>query len=214
MAEKMSRNSMPGQGMITLGMINQGMITLGIFLPAVIALMVVLGAPPARAEDDCVAVLGIGPEIDRFLDQAVAAQAAGAGVMPITDVLFGVTEISPEDQQDLARRPPVELTRRTANGGDYVSRGPGRITVEGVFAERDTLFRLPELIVGRYRLTEEGATLHYDPAHTVDVGESMLGINFFMSVNHTEISKDKLAFFFEDNDGDEPDRCYLVVRGG
>ena len=139
-----------------------------------------------------------------FLDQAVAAQAAGAGVMPITDVLFGVTEISPEDQQDLARRPPVELTRRTANGGDYVSRGPGRITVEGVFAERDTLFRL----------TEEGATLHYDPAHTVDVGESMLGINFFMSVNRTEISKDKLAFFFEDNDGDEPDRCYLVVRGG
>ena len=185
----------------------------GLVVLAALVVGSALVAIPAQAEEDCVAVPGIATEIDSFLDRAVAAQAAGKGAMPITDVLFGVTEISAEDQQELARRAPVELTRRTATGGDYVSRGPDRITVEGVFAERDTLFRLPELIIGRYRLTGEGATLLYDPAHTVDVGESLLGINFFMSVNRTEITRDRLTFFFEDNVSNEPDRCYLVIRG-
>ncbi|MBK8160290.1 MAG: hypothetical protein IPK59_16460 [Rhodospirillaceae bacterium] len=181
--------------------------------PALIALGVAFGAPAADAEDNCVPVPGIGPEIDRFLDQAVAAQAAGKGVMPITDVLFGVTEISAADRQDLAQRPPVELTRRTATGGDYVSRGPGRITVEGVFAERDTLFRLPELIIGRYRLTEAGQRCSTTRRTRSMSARACSASTSSCRSTETEISKDKLAFFFEDNDGDEPDRCYLVKRG-
>jgi hypothetical protein len=165
----------------------------------------------AWADADCVAVPGIVGEIDSFLGQATAAQGAGSGTMPIDAVLFGVTEIDREDQQELEARERVELTRRTATGGDYTNRGPARITVEGIFAERETLFRLPPLILGRYRLEPDGATLTYDPAHTVEVGERVLGIPFFMEVGRMSVTRRQLAFYFAGNDGAEPDRCYLVV---
>ncbi|WP_374653075.1 hypothetical protein [Dongia sp.] len=167
-------------------------------------------AAPARAERDCTAVPGIVGEIDSFLAQAAHAQGAGSGTMPIDAVLFGVTEIGPEDRQELDTRDRVQLQRRTASGGDYANRGPERITVEGIFAERETLFRLPELILGRYRLEPGGATLTYDPDHTVEVGERVLGIPFFMEVGRMSVSREKLAFYFSGNDGDEPDRCYKV----
>ena len=166
----------------------------------------------ARANGDCIAVTGIGASIDRFLGEVRAAQAAGQGGLPINDVLFGVTEISEADQRDLAKRAPVQLTRQDADGGDYVNRGARRITVEGVFAGRDTLFRIPELVLGRYALDERGVTLIYDPAHTVEVGERVLGIRFFKDMHHTVITQDKLSFFFDTNDGGEPDRCYDVIR--
>jgi hypothetical protein len=105
------------------------------------------------------------------------------------------------------------LKRRTADGGDYTNRGPERITVEGIFAERETLFRLPKLILGRYRLDGQGATLAYDPEHTVEVGERVLGIPFFMEMGRMLVTREELAFFFAGNDGPEPDRCYRVVGG-
>ena len=166
----------------------------------------------ARANGDCIAVTGIGASIDRFLGEVRAAQAAGQGGLPINDVLFGVTEISEADQRDLAKRAPVQLTRQDADGGDYANRGARRITVEGVFAGRDTLFRIPKLVLGRYALDERGVTLIYDPDHTVEVGERVLGIRFFKDMHHTVITQDKLSFFFDTNDGDEPDRCYDVIR--
>lgn len=172
-----------------------------------------LGGPAlADAEDNCIAVAGIGASIDKFLGAARAAQDAGVGALPINDVLFGVTEISPAHQRELDARAKVRLTKRDALGGDYESRGPRRITVEGIFAERDTLFRLPKKVLGRYVLNDQGVTLTYDPEHTVEVGERVLGIRFFKDMHHTIITRDKLSFFFGDNDGDEPDRCYEVVR--
>lgn len=179
---------------------------------AVIAAIAPFCGDAARADEDCIAVADIGASIDKFLGGVSVAQAAGQGRLPITDVLFGVTEISEAHQQDLAKRELVQLKKRDAAGGDYVNRGAGRITVEGVFAERGTLFRIPSLVMGRYVLGEEGVTLLYDPAHTVEVGERVLGIRFFKAMNHTVITKTKLSFFFEDNDGGEPDRCYDVVR--
>ena len=165
----------------------------------------------AQASDDCIAVAGIGPSIGKFLDEVGAAQLAGQGTLPIGDVLFGVTEIDAVDRKALAKRDLVEVTKRDTGGGDYESRGPKRITVEGIFAERDTIFRIPKLVLGRYVLSEEGVTLIYDPAHTIQVGESVLGVKFFRTMNHTVITKAKLSFFFDANDGDIPDRCYQVV---
>jgi hypothetical protein len=130
--------------------------------------------------------------------------------MPIREVLFGVTSIDAEDSTALDAREQVQLTRRTANGGDYGNRGPAKITVEGVFAGRETLFRLPKIIEGRYRLDETGATLTYDPAHAVDVGERIIGIPIFLSVHRMVVTRQKLSFFFGGNDGDTPDRCYLI----
>ena len=166
----------------------------------------------AQASDDCIAVADIGPSIDKFLSEVGAAQAAGQGMLPFGDVLFGITEIDAHDREALAKRAQVQVTKRDTGGGDYESRGPKRITVEGLFAERDTLFRIPKLVTGRYALSEQGVTLFYDPAHTIQVGESVLGVKFFKTMNHTVITRTKLSFFFDSNDGDDPDRCYQVVQ--
>jgi hypothetical protein len=166
----------------------------------------------AQASDDCIAVAGIGPSIEKFLSEIDEAQAAGHGTLPFGDVLFGITGIDAHDQEALAKRAQVQVTKRDSSGGDYESRGPKRITVEGVFAGRDTLFRIPKLVLGRYMLSEEGVTLIYDPAHTIQVGESILGVKFFKTMNHTVITRAKLSYFFDSNDGDDPDRCYRVVE--
>jgi hypothetical protein len=166
----------------------------------------------AQAEGDCIPVADIGPSIEKFLGEVHAAQAAGAGALPFGDVLFGITGIDAHDQQSIANRGPVEVTKRDANGGDYESRGPKRMTVEGVFAERNTLFRIPKLVLGRYALSDEGVILIYDPAHTIEVGESILGVKFFKTVNHTVITRTQLSYFFDANAGDIPDRCYQVVQ--
>lgn len=172
-------------------------------------------SPAALAADednDCVPVAGIAPSIDRFLDRVAAAQAAGQGSLPIGDVLFGVTEIGADDQKDLDGREAVQLRAVNQDGGTYVNRGPGRITVEGVFAGRDTLFRIPAFVSGRYVLGDRTVTLIYDPASTVEVGESLIGIGFYRDMNHTLVTGDRLSFFFGSNNGDEPDRCYNVLR--
>lgn len=177
-------------------------------------LLLALGgvAPTAQAADDCLIVTDARPSIDKFLAEARAAQAAGAGTMPINDVLFGVTAIGAGDQRALAKRDPVRLTKTATDGGDYESSGPKRITVEGIFAGRDTLFRIPKLVLGKYTLSDAGATLVYDTEHPVEVGESVVGIRFFKSVHRTVITPDKLEFFFAGNDSDAPDRCYHVTR--
>jgi hypothetical protein len=170
-------------------------------------------ARAALADDGCIPVADIGPSIDRFLGEINAVQAAGQGALPFGDVLFGITGIDAHDQQAIADRPQVQMTRQQGTpGGDYQSRGPKRLTVEGVFAGRDTIFRVPKLVIGRYALSGDGVTLIYDPAHTIQVGESILGVKFFKTVNHTVITRTRLSYFFDTNDGDIPDRCYQVVQ--
>jgi hypothetical protein len=167
-------------------------------------------AGTALAESDCVAVPGILREVETFLAHSANAQAAGSGAMPIREVLFGVTDIDAEDNGELDAREQVQMTRRTASGGDYTNSGPKKVTIEGIFAGRETLFRLPKRIEGSYRLDSTGATLTYDPDFAVDVGERIIGIPLFMSVHRMTVSREKLAFYFAGNDGTDPDRCYLV----
>jgi hypothetical protein len=183
-------------------------------LLAAALLLLGLAVPPARAATDCVDVPGIGPEIAKFLGEVAAAQAAGQGSLPLMDVLFGVTAIDARDQKQLNKRAPVQVTRRDAAGGDYLNQGPKRITVTGIFAARETFFRIPKLVRGRYTLGADGAvTLVYDPDYTVELGERVLGIRFFAAIHHTVISKDGLAFFLDTNAGPDPDRCYRAVAG-
>ena len=186
-------------------------------------LAIALGlCPAARAATDCVDVPGIGPEIAKFLDEVKAAQAAGQGTLPLMDVLFGVTQISPDDLKALGRREAVKVTKRAESGGDYSNRGPKKITVAGIFAAQETFFRIPKLVAGTYVLTPssgstpsdgrlDGVTLNYDPAHTVELGESVMGMHFFKPIHHTVITRDGLAFFLDTNAGPDPDRCYRAV---
>jgi hypothetical protein len=186
-------------------------------LVTLILTLLLPAAPPALAATECKPVAGIGPEIAKFLDQVAAAQKAGKGTLPLMDVLFGITEIDAEDQKEIDGRPTVYLTPRGSDGGDFATDGPEEITVQGVFANLETYFRMPPKVRGRYVIdTPDGVnigsvTLIYDPKHAVELGEPHMGMAFFARTNHTVISRNGLAFFLDDNAGPNPDRCYHVV---
>jgi hypothetical protein len=186
---------------------------------ALIFALLPFATPPAHAATTCKPVPGIGPEIAKFLDQVAVAQAAGQGTVPLRDVLFGVTDIDAEGQKALDGRALVHLYPRDATGGDYTNQGPEEITIEGVFAEQETYFRMPPLVKGRYTIDAPdgvsigGVTLHYDPEHTVDLGEPHIGMRFFKGTHHTVITRDGVAFFLDQNTGPDPDRCYRAAPG-
>jgi hypothetical protein len=174
-------------------------------------LILPIATPPAQATT-CRPVAGIGREIAKFLDEVAAAQAAGRGTLPLMDALFGVTDISADDQKALDRRKLVELTPRDATGGDYTNQGPEKVTIDGIFAEQVTYFRMPPLVKGRYTIgADGGVTLFYDPKHTVELGEPHIGMRFFKATHHTVITRDGVAFFLDKNTGPDPDRCYRAV---
>jgi len=180
--------------------------------PVILAFLAPAAAPPAEAKTACMTVPGIGPEIAKFLDEVAAAQAKGQGTLPLMDVLFGITEIDAEDQQEIDGRPTVHLMPRGTDGGDFATDGPEAITVQGVFANKETYFRMPRKVRGRYVIGPDGGvTLIYDPKHAVELGEPHMGMAFFARTNHTVIKRDSLAFFLDDNTGPDPDRCYHVV---
>ncbi len=176
------------------------------------------GTRVAHAATTCDDVPGIGPQIAKFLDELKAAQAAGQGTLPLMDVFFGVTQISADDLRDLAARAAVQIAKRDESGGDYVNRGPKKITVEGLFAGDPTFFRIPKVVAGRYSLTLhgdtlDGVTLNYDPAHSVELGAKVMGMRFFKPIHHSVITRDGVAFFLDTNAGPDPDRCYRAVPG-
>jgi hypothetical protein len=176
-----------------------------------------IGVGPARAATTCRPVSGIGQEIAKFLDEVAVAQAAGRGSLPLMDALFGVTDINADDQKALDRRKLVELSPHGVTGGDFVNEGPEKITIEGIFAEQETYFRMPPLVKGRYTIDApdgvnvRSVTLLYDPKHAVDLGEPHVGLRFFKPTHHTVITRDGVAFFLDDNTGPDPDRCYRAT---
>jgi hypothetical protein len=183
-------------------------LTLTLLPPALLP----IGVAPARAATTCRDVHGIGAEIAKFLDETAAAQAAGQGTLPLRDALFGVTNIDAEDEKALDARALVHLTRRDATGGDYTNDGPEKVTIEGVFADQETYFRMPRKVRGRYTIGANGSvTLLYDPKHTVDLGEPHVGMRFFKGTHHTVITREGVSFFLDDNAGPDPDRCYRAV---
>jgi hypothetical protein len=180
------------------------------------ALTTALAASAAEAATPCVDVPGIGPEIGKFLDEVGAGQAAGQGSFPLMDVFFGVTKIAADDLQALAQREPVHIVKRAETGGDYVNTGPKKITVDGLFADETTFFRIPKQVAGRYVLALKGSTLYgvtlnYDPAHTVELGAEVMGMRFFKPIHHSVITRDGVSFFLDTNTGPDPDRCYRAV---
>ena len=176
-----------------------------------------IASVPAQAATECRPVRGIGREIAKFLDEVAVAQAAGQGSLPLRDALFGVTDINADGEKALDGRAVVELTPHGAGGGDFLNQGPEKVVIEGVFAEQETYFRMPPQVKGRYTIDAQdgvkigSVTLHYDPEHTVDLGEPHIGMRFFKATHHTVITRDGVAFFLDNNSGPDPDRCYRAV---
>ena len=177
-------------------------------LTAVALVLLMAGAITPAWAGDCLPAPGVDVQSEHFITEVRAAHQNGQGSFPVTDALFGMSGISAKDQQALALRDPVTVTRQHDADGIFGNHGPKRITVSGIFASRPTFFQIPKLVSGRYSLTADGITLTYDPGHAVTVGETFLGVHFSKIVNHVTVTQTRLSYFFGDNTGDAPDRCY------
>jgi hypothetical protein len=169
-----------------------------------------IGAPAAAAAS-CKQIPGIAAAVDRFIDKVHALQLTGRGTLPVTDALFGFQHIDPKGLRDLDQRQPIEVTRQDTDDGTFINRGPQPVIVTGKFAQNETFFDIPALVKGSYVSTPDSLVLTYDPAYAVKVGQSFLGMKFSHTINHTVITRRSLAYFFDQNTSDEPDRCYELV---
>lgn len=169
-----------------------------------------LGLATAAEAATCMRISGIAPSIDRFIDKVYALQLAGRGTLPVTDALFGFRQLDPDGLRKLDQRQPIEVTRQDQDDGVFINKGPKPVVITGSFAQAETFFAIPELVKGSYVSTPDSLTLTYDPDHAVQVGQSFLGMKFSHTINHTVITRHSLAYFFDDNNGGEPDRCYLL----
>jgi len=170
----------------------------------------VIGAQVAEAES-CKQIAGISAAVDRFIDKVHAVELAGRGTLPVTDALFGFQHIDAKSLNALDRRQPIEVTRQEESDGIFVNRGPEPMIITGQFGQKETFFAIPALIKGSYVSTPDSLVLTYDPEHAVEVGQSFLGMKFSHTINHTVITRHSLAYFFDANTSDEPDRCYVLV---
>jgi hypothetical protein len=174
--------------------------------------LLTLTAGAALADEGCKPVTGMTASIDKFIDEIQAFQtSAGQGNLPITDALFGFENIDPVDQQNLGARSPIKVMPQDSQEGVFVNQGPKQISITGNFANTTTFFDIPELVTGSYISTPDSLTLIYDPQHAVKVGETVLGMKFSKTINHTVITRTQLAYYFDANNGGEPDRCYTLV---
>ena len=171
------------------------------------ALLLIGVAMPARA-DDCLPAPGVSVAAGQFIETVGNLQRQGSGTLPIGAALFGFQGISDANQQALAQRPPVQVTKQSDQGGSFANRGPKHLHIDGVFAGRATFFDIPKAVAGSYAVTAESVTLTYDPAHAVKVGETFLGVKFSKTINHSVVTRQRLDYYFDSNASGPPDRCY------
>jgi hypothetical protein len=166
---------------------------------------------PAAADANCRRVPGLSTPIQAFLLDAGAVHAAGGGVMPLKDFLIGITDISHSDMQELKARAPIAWVKETDAGGKFSNAGPQDISFQGIFASTETYFRIPRTVRGTYSILSNGVQIVYDPQYRMEVGEKILGMKAFRSINHTVTTANQLTFFFGSNASGDPDRCYLAT---
>jgi hypothetical protein len=166
---------------------------------------------PAAADANCRRVPGLSASIQAFLLDAGAVHAAGGGVIPLKDLLIGITDISHSDMQALKARNSIAWVKENDEGGKFSNAGPQDISFQGVFASTDTYFKIPKTVRGTYLVFSNSVQIIYDPQYRMEVGEKILGMKAFRSINHTVTTANQLTFFFGSNASGDPDRCYLAT---
>jgi hypothetical protein len=165
----------------------------------------------AMADTDCIAAAGISPGLKKLIGEIRLVDRAGHRSLSVRDFLVGVTGIHSPDEAALDRRGPVELASTSAGVGSIANEGRAALEFEGIFANRRTLFRVPQHIKARYVEGADSVTLYYDAGDALQVGEALPLVNIpvFRTINHVLVMNDKLLFFWGDNSGSQPDRCYV-----
>lgn len=166
---------------------------------------------PAAADPDCRKAGDIAPGLQKLIREFQSADHNGTAALAVEDFLVGVTKIPPPDRADLDRRGSVKVAKTGPSEGSVNNDGQAQLQFEGIFASRQTFFRVPQHIQSRFHLAADKLTLYYDAAHALQLGEALpfVGIPVFLTVNHVVITPDRLYFFWGSNSGDDPDRCYV-----
>jgi len=174
--------------------------------------LIVLGlgaALPAHASD-CRPAPGLAVGLNKLMHAFETAASDNEG-LTARDFLIGVSGVAAKDIADLNRRGPVIMVPQNEQSGTVRNAGPQALEFEGTFAGRATFFRVPRAIAGGYMIGRNSVTLTYESGGAMAFGESLplVGFRVFRTVNHLTLEPKKLSVFFGDNDGPEPDRCYL-----
>ncbi len=165
----------------------------------------------AAADPDCVAAGPISPGLEKLVRDFQTADRAGRDALSVQDFLVGVTNIPASDEAALNRRGPVEAAKTGAGTGSIANNGRIQLEFQGIFARKQTFFKVPPNIKARYVTSADKVTLYYDSAGAIQVGEAvpLIDVPFYRTINHVIVSGDKLLFFWGSNTGPEADRCYV-----
>lgn len=166
---------------------------------------------PAAADPDCRPAGDITPGLQKLIHEFQDAERTGSGALSVEDFLVGVTDIAPQDRADLDRRGAVKVAKTGPSEGSVANDGQKQLQFEGIFASRQTFFRVPQHIQSRFHTAPDKLTLYYEASHALQLGEALplIGIPVFLTVNHVVITPNRLYFFWGSNSSDEPDRCYI-----
>ena len=160
---------------------------------------------------DCRAAGPIGGGLRKLIREFAAATPGQVKAAPVQDFLVGVSGISADAEHALLARGPSRISAKGAAEGDLASDGPQQLQFEGIFAGRQTFFRVPQTIRAQYHVSQGTLTIAYKAGNAIQLGEAvpLVKIPVFRSINHVVVAPDRLLFFWGDNADGEPDRCYV-----
>jgi hypothetical protein len=170
-----------------------------------------LSASTALAEPACRPAGPISPGLAKLIGEFSRAIPRHDAQAPVEDFLVGVSEISPAAKAALARRHPTRVVAVRAGEGDLVNEGAAPLQFDGIFAGRQTLFKIPQRVRAHYRATPGRLTLAYAEGAAIELGETvpLVGISIYHRINHVVVMPEKLLFYWDNNSDGEADRCYV-----
>lgn len=165
----------------------------------------------ALAEPDCRPAGPISPGLAKLIGEFSRATPKHNAQAPVEDFLVGVSGISPPARAALARRHPTRILAARAGEGDLANDGAAPLQFDGIFAARQTLFKIPEHVRAHYRADQGKLTLAYAEGAAIELGENvpLVQIPVYHRINHVVIMPEKLLFYWDDNSDGEADRCYV-----
>ncbi|HEY4112675.1 MAG TPA: hypothetical protein VGM17_01325 [Rhizomicrobium sp.] len=175
------------------------------------AAAVILSASAALAEPECRPAGPISAGLAKLIVEFSRAMPRRDAQAPVEDFLVGVSGISPSAKAALARRHPTQIVAARAGEGDLTNEGAAPLQFDGIFAGRQTLFKIPQRVRAHYRVDAGKLTIAYAYGAAIELGERvpLVGIPVYHRINHLVVAPDRLLFYWDSNADGEADRCYV-----
>ena len=195
-----------------INLLGRGGIPIGVCCVLAIGAAALLFSVPAHADPECRPAGPISSGLQKLIKEFRTSDKAGRGALSVQDFLVGVSEIPSSDESALDRRGTVKVAGSGTGSGSIANDGLAPLEFAGIFAGRQTYFRVPEHIRARYVSSGDALMLYYEAGQAIQVGEALplLNVPVYRTINHVRVTGDKLLFFWGDNTSADPDRCYVA----